>query len=208
MPPAELSATDHAIIEILQREGRTTYADIGSRVGVSATAAHERIKKLEARGVIRGYQAEIDPALVGAGVTAFIFVSQKAGPRGLVEELFADMPWVQECHHVAGEETLLLKVRAESMPALEHLVWEIRALDSVERTRTVVVLATVFENRPVAAATVDAPHARTSSRARWQHRCQARVLRHGALRSAFTPPRSPATPVPGAGVASPGETRP
>ena len=156
MPPAELSATDHAIIEILQREGRTTYADIGSRVGVSATAAHERIKKLEARGVIRGYQAEIDPALVGAGVTAFIFVSQKAGPRGLVEELFADMPWVQECHHVAGEETLLLKVRAESMPALEHLVWEIRALDSVERTRTVVVLATVFENRPVAAATVDA----------------------------------------------------
>ncbi len=157
MPPAELSATDHAIIEILQREGRTTYADIGSRVGVSATAAHERIKKLEARGVIRGYQAEIDPALVRAGVTAFIFVSQKAGPRGLVEELFADMPWVQECHHVAGEETLLLKVRAESMPALEHLVWEIRALDSVERTRTVVVLATVFENRPVAAATVDAP---------------------------------------------------
>jgi Lrp/AsnC family leucine-responsive transcriptional regulator len=112
MPPSELSATDHAIIEILQREGRTTYADIGSRVGVSATAAHERIKKLEARGVIRGYQAEIDPALVGAGVTAFIFVSQKAGPRGLVEELFADMPWVQECHHVAGEETLLLKVRA------------------------------------------------------------------------------------------------
>jgi len=93
MPPAELSATDHAIIEILQREGRTTYADIGSRVGVSATAAHERIKKLEARGVIRGYQAEIDPALVGAGVTAFIFVSQKAGPRSPVEELFADTPW-------------------------------------------------------------------------------------------------------------------
>jgi Lrp/AsnC family leucine-responsive transcriptional regulator len=152
MAGPELSATDRAIIEILQREGRSTYADIGARVGVSATAAHERIKKLEARGVITGYQAAIDPALVGAGVTAFIFVSQVAGPRGTLEELFADMPWVQECHHVAGEETLLLKVRAESMPALEHLVWEIRALDSVERTRTVVVLATVFENRPVAAA--------------------------------------------------------
>src|SRR5436305_11803656 len=155
MAEPELSATDRAIIEILQREGRSTYADIGSRVGVSATAAHERIKKLEARGVIMAYQAAIDPALVGAGVTAFIFVSQQAGPRGHLEQLFADMPWVQECHHVAGEETLLLKVRAQSMPALEHLVWEIRALDSVERTRTVVVLATVFENRPVAAATVD-----------------------------------------------------
>jgi Lrp/AsnC family transcriptional regulator, leucine-responsive regulatory protein len=154
MAKPELSDIDRAIIEILQREGRSTYADIGSRVGVSATAAHERIKKLEARGVITGYQAGIDPALVGAGVTAFVFVSQVAGPRGHLEELFADMPWVQECHHVAGEETLLLKVRAESMPALEHLVWEIRALDSVERTRTVVVLATVFENRPVAAAQV------------------------------------------------------
>jgi Lrp/AsnC family transcriptional regulator, leucine-responsive regulatory protein len=152
MPSSELSDTDRAIIEILQREGRSTYADIGQRVGVSATAAHERIKKLEARGVITGYQAAIDPALVGAGVTAFIFVSQQAGPRGTIEELFSDMPWVEECHHVAGEETLLLKVRAESMPALEHLVWEIRALDSVERTRTVVVLATVFENRPVAPA--------------------------------------------------------
>jgi Lrp/AsnC family transcriptional regulator, leucine-responsive regulatory protein len=91
---------------------------------------------------------------VGAGITAFVFVSQRAGPRGHLEQLFADLPWVQECHHVAGEETLLLKVRAESMPALEHLVWDIRALDSVERTRTVVVLATVFENRPVAAAQV------------------------------------------------------
>jgi len=153
MPPRnELSDTDRAILDILQREGRTTYAEIGSRVGVSATAAHERIKKLEARGVITGYRAAIDPALVGAGVTAFIFVTQQAGPRGHLEGLFADLPWVQECHHVAGEETLLLKVRAESMPALEHLVWEIRALDSVERTRTMVVLATVFENRPVAAA--------------------------------------------------------
>ena len=157
MPSTELSATDRSIIEILQGEGRMTYAEIGSRVGVSATAAHERIKKLEARGVITGYQAAIDPALVGAGVTAFIFVSQQAGPRGTMEELFEDMPWVQECHHVAGEETLLLKVRAESMPALEHLVWEIRALESVERTRTVVVLATVFENRPVAVA-VAQPH--------------------------------------------------
>jgi Lrp/AsnC family leucine-responsive transcriptional regulator len=151
-PRNELSDTDRAILDILQREGRTTYAEIGLRVGVSATAAHERIKKLEARGVIKGYQATLDPTLVGAGVTAFIFVSQQAGPRGHLEELFVDLPWVQECHHVAGDETLLLKVRAESMPALEHLVWDIRALDSVERTRTMVVLATVFENRPVAAA--------------------------------------------------------
>ena len=64
------------------------------------------------------------------------------------------MPWIEECHHIAGEESLLLKVRAESTRALESIIWDIRALDSVERTRTVVVLATVFENRPVAAAQV------------------------------------------------------
>jgi Lrp/AsnC family leucine-responsive transcriptional regulator len=157
MPTVELSPLDRAIIAILQREGRTTYAQIGARVGVSATAAHERIKKLEARGVITGYHAGIDPELVGAGVTAFIFVSQKAGPRGALEELFAGLPWVEECHRVAGEESLLLKVRAESMPALEHLVWEIRALDTVERTKTMIVLATAFEGRPVEPATPESP---------------------------------------------------
>ena len=150
MPVVQLSTLDRAIIAILQREGRTTYAQIGAQVGVSATAAHERIKKLEARGVITGYHAGIDPALVGAGVTAFIFVSQKAGPRGQLEDMFAGRPWVEECHRVAGEESLLLKVRAESTRALEHLIWDIRALESVERTKTVVVLATEFEGRPVA----------------------------------------------------------
>jgi Lrp/AsnC family transcriptional regulator, leucine-responsive regulatory protein len=157
MPTTDLSPLDRAIIAILQREGRTTYAQIGASVGVSATAAHERIKKLEARGVITGYHAAIDPALVGAGVTAFIFVSQQAGPRGELEELFASRPWVEECHRVAGEESLLLKVRAESMPALEHLVWEIRALDSVERTKTMIVLGTAFEGRPVEPAGPESP---------------------------------------------------
>ncbi len=60
------------------------------------------------------------------------------------------MSWVEECHHIAGEESLMLKVRAESTRALEHLIWDIRALESVERTKTVVVLATEFEGRPVA----------------------------------------------------------
>jgi Lrp/AsnC family transcriptional regulator, leucine-responsive regulatory protein len=83
-------------------------------------------------------------------VSAFILVTQIAGPRGSLEEAFEGMPWVEECHHIAGEESLMLKVRAESTRALEHLIWDIRALESVERTKTVVVLATEFEGRPVA----------------------------------------------------------
>ena len=149
----DLNAVDRRIIEILQREGRATYAQIAQQVGLSPAAAHERVKKLEARGVITGYHARVDPALVGAGVTAFIAVSQTAGPRGYLEDVFAGMPWIEELHHVAGEESLLLKVRASSTRALEEIIWEIRALDSVERTKTVIALATVFEARPLAPAT-------------------------------------------------------
>ena len=94
-------------------------------------------------------------------MTAFIFVTQKAGPRGELEGLFAGRPWVEECHRVAGEESLLLKVRAESMPALEHLVWEIRALDSVERTKTMIVLGDGLRGPPGGAG-----HARVADRPR------------------------------------------
>jgi Lrp/AsnC family leucine-responsive transcriptional regulator len=151
----ELNKVDRDIIDILQREGRITFAQIASEVGLSPAAVHERVKKLENRGVITGYYARVEPAEVGVGVTAFISVSQVAGPRGMLEETFERTPWIEECHHVAGEESLLLKVRAESTRALEHIIWEIRALESVERTKTVVVLATAFEGRPVVPATSD-----------------------------------------------------
>jgi Lrp/AsnC family leucine-responsive transcriptional regulator len=145
----ELNPTDRTIVELLQTEGRATFAQIAQAVGLSPAAVHERVKKLEARGVITGYRAAVDPVQVGAGVTAFVLVSETAGPRGRLEDEFARMPWVEECHHIAGEESLLLKVRAESTGVLEHLIWEIRALEPVERTKTIIVLATVFEGRPV-----------------------------------------------------------
>jgi Lrp/AsnC family leucine-responsive transcriptional regulator len=144
----ELNDTDLAIIALLQVEGRATFAQIAQEVGLSPAAVHERVKKLEARGVITGYKAVVDPEKIGAGVTAFVLVTQSARPRGL-EDAFERWPWVEECHNIAGEESMLLKVRAESTRVLEHLIWEIRALDSVERTKTVVVLATEFEGRPV-----------------------------------------------------------
>ena len=148
--PDRLSANDARILDILQRDGRRPYAELGADVGMSGPSAHERVKKLEARGVITGYRASVDPEKLGAGVTAFILVTQIAGPRGSLEDAFESMPWVEECHHIAGEESLMLKVRAESTRALEHLIWDIRALESVERTKTVVVLATEFEGRRVA----------------------------------------------------------
>jgi Lrp/AsnC family leucine-responsive transcriptional regulator len=155
----ELNSTDRAIIAVLQGEGRATYAQIAQQVGLSPAAVHERVRKLETRGVITGYHARIDPAQVGASVTAFISVWQTAGPRGLLEDEFTQIPWIEECHHIAGEESLLLKVRAESTQALENVIWEIRAMESVERTKTVIVLATVFEGQPVVPATLESEQA-------------------------------------------------
>jgi Lrp/AsnC family leucine-responsive transcriptional regulator len=144
-----LNDTDLAIIAVLQGEGRATFAQIAQEVGLSPAAVHERVKKLEARGVITGYKAVVDPEKLGAGVTAFVLVTQSARPRGGLEDAFERWPWVEECHHIAGEESLLLKVRAESTRALEHVLWEIRALESVERTKTIIALTTEFEGRPV-----------------------------------------------------------
>ncbi len=156
MSTKELNDTDRAIIAHLQGEGRATFAHIAQQVGLSPAAVHERVKKLESRGVITGYRAVVDPEMVGSAVTAFIMVTQAAGPRSELEGAFEAMSWVEECHHIAGEESLMLKVRAESMRALEHLIWEIRALASVERTKSVIVLGTEFEGRPVTPAALDA----------------------------------------------------
>ena len=148
-----LDDIDWSIIEILQKEGRATYAQIAQTVGLSPAAVHERVKKLERAGVIAGYRAVVDPVQVGAGVTAFVMVTQRAAARDPLEVAFGAMPWIEECHHIAGDESLMLKVRAESMRALEHLIWEIRALETVERTKTVIVLGTEFEGRPISPAT-------------------------------------------------------
>ena len=145
-----LDAIDREILGELERDGRISWQELGRRVRLSPNATGDRVRRLERRGIITGYRAVVDPEKVGAGVSAFILVTQIAGPRGSLEEAFEGMPWVEECHHIAGEESLMLKVRAESTRALEHLIWDIRALESVERTKTVVVLATEFEGRPVA----------------------------------------------------------
>jgi Lrp/AsnC family leucine-responsive transcriptional regulator len=84
---------DAKIIDILQRDGRTSYAEIGAEVGMSGPSAHERVKKLEARGILRGYMAQVDPAAVGLGVLAFMWVSQAPGSiADDITEDFADIP--------------------------------------------------------------------------------------------------------------------
>ncbi len=148
--PDRPDAVDGQILQFLQREGRASYAEVGARVGMSAPSAHERAKKLEARGVIRGYAALVDPVALGLGVLAFMFVRQAPGTvvTDLTED-FAAIPEIEECHHVAGEADYLLKVRAPDTRNLERILRAIQTMPSVFATETQVVFSTPFERRPL-----------------------------------------------------------
>ncbi|HMA79734.1 MAG TPA: Lrp/AsnC family transcriptional regulator [Candidatus Binatia bacterium] len=139
---------DLKILYILQTDGRRRLADIADEVDLSAPAVMERVKKLEASGVIRGYQALIDGKKVGKDITAFIGVS--IGNQRDMERFANQMMRyrdVLECHHVTGDESFILKVRLANTAALEKLLAEIRSVEGVTRTVTKVVLSTAKEGQ-------------------------------------------------------------
>jgi len=143
-----LDQIDLKILYILQNDGRRRLADIAEDVDLSAPAVMERVKKLEASGVIRGYHALVDAKKVGKDITAFIGVS--IGHQGDMEKFAAQMMRyrdVLECHHVTGDESFILKVKSANTNALEKLLAAIRSVDGVTRTVTKVVLSTAKEGQ-------------------------------------------------------------
>jgi Lrp/AsnC family leucine-responsive transcriptional regulator len=143
-----LDQIDLKILYILQNDGRRRLADIADEVELSAPAVMERVKKLEASGVIRGYQALVDGKKVGKDITAFIGVS--VGSQRDMDKFAAQMMGyrdVLECHHVTGDESFILKVKSANTGALEKLLGEIRSVDGVTRTVTKVVLSTAKEGQ-------------------------------------------------------------
>lgn len=131
---------DRKILNIIQQDGRIASAEIARQVGLAPSAVHERLKKLEERGVVRGYNACIDPKKVGFGLIAFVFVRTNECGDG-TDELLATIPEVLEVHDVAGEDSYLLKVRASDPEDLALLLREkLKAIPSVISTRTTVVL--------------------------------------------------------------------
>jgi Lrp/AsnC family leucine-responsive transcriptional regulator len=144
-----LSLNDAKILEILQRDGRRPYAEVGAEVGISGPSAYERIKKLETRGIIRGYAAQVDPRAVGLGILAFTWITQ--APGTMATDLtgdFALIPEIEECHHVAGEADYLLKIRARDTRDLERVLHAVQTTHDVFTTETDVVFSTAFERRP------------------------------------------------------------
>lgn len=144
-----LEDTDGRIVGLLCRDGRMSYTDLARETGLSVSAAHQRVRRLEQRGVIRRYAAVVDPAAVGLPLTAFVALSpiDPAAPDDVPAQL-ADVAEVESCHSVAGTESYLLMVRVASPTALERLLAELRSRCGMA-TRTTVVLSTPFEGRPL-----------------------------------------------------------
>lgn len=143
----ELDDTDRHILALVQKDASLAQAEIGKQVGLSTAAVHERVKKLEAAGVIRRWTAVVDPVAVGAQVCAFVevFFEHPRFEKGFLERV-KKLEAVQECHHITGEFSLLLKVRVADMSSLQVLLLEqLSGQEGVRQTRTVMVLSTVKE---------------------------------------------------------------
>ena len=144
-----LDERDLEIVTALREDARATYADIAARVGLSASSVHERVRKLEASGVITAYRAVVDPEAMGLFVTALVAVTplDPQQPDDLPHRLL-DLPEVEDCLSVAGEANYILKVRTRSTNHLEELIRRLREKAGVS-TRTTIVLSIPFEGRPV-----------------------------------------------------------
>ena len=143
-----LDQIDLKILFILQNNGRSRLADIAGKVELSTPAVMERVKKLEAGGVIKGYQALVDAKKVGKDIAAFIGVS--IGHQRDIDGFAAQMLRYQdvlECHHVTGDESFILKVKSANTGSLEKLLGEIRSVEGVTRTVTKIVLSTAKESQ-------------------------------------------------------------
>lgn len=156
----DLDAFDRKILSVLVRDANVSYADLGERIGLSAPAVHERVKRMRRTGVIRQTSVLLDPAAVGKPLLAFVHVDVRGWCNTPEVLAIAELPEVEEVHSVAGDTGMLLKVRTENSYALEGLLARIYDVPGVVTTRSYIVLSAHME-RPVQPETTrdwPAPH--------------------------------------------------
>jgi Lrp/AsnC family leucine-responsive transcriptional regulator len=139
-----LDDLDRKALSAVLANARISWADLAQHLGLSAPAAADRIRRLEERGVIRGYTARLDAESLGLSLTAFVAVTlDKPAHRGPFLKRVEKMPEIAECHHIAGDDDYLLKVHCGGTRDLDRLLSEeLKALPGVVRTRTTIVLST------------------------------------------------------------------
>jgi Lrp/AsnC family leucine-responsive transcriptional regulator len=154
-----INEIDAQILTILQQNARTSHAEIARTVSLAPSAVLERVRKLEARGVIKGYVAEIDPDALDLRMLAFVAVRTTDRPGDMrVAHAIAAVPEVLEVHHVAGDDCLFLKIRVRDAAHLSQILRDgLGAIDGIRSTKTTIVLETVKEDCRLA---IDPPAAR------------------------------------------------
>lgn len=143
-----MDAKDRKILALLEADGRMGFAEIGDRVGLAASSVHDRVRKLERQGLIRGYRADIDLERAGLPITAIVSLALSPSSPPDIPSMIAEFPLVQSCYSVAGDNSYALFVRAPSTTDLEELLDALRAKLEVT-TRATIVLSTPFEGRPL-----------------------------------------------------------
>lgn len=144
-----MDSTDRRIVDLLRGNARLSYAELARQIGLSGPAVHERVGKLESAGIIIAYRAAVDPDAVGLGVTAFIGIVQAADSE--IDDIVASMselPDIESCYFLAGNESFLLKVRVATIAELERLIVQLNRIPGIAATRTTIALSTKWEGRP------------------------------------------------------------
>ena len=146
---ARYDQIDRQVLELLQTDGRMSFADLAKRVGLSAPAVAERVRRLEEQGVITGYGARVDAAKLGYPLRAFVRIGPSGGPVDELEAFTAKRPEIVACHNITGGECFIVEAVADSMATLKDLIDELRHHGT---TITNVVLETVVAHRAVVPA--------------------------------------------------------
>lgn len=133
-----IDGTAWQLLEVLQQDGRLSYAELGRRVGMSLSAVAERIKRLEDAGVITGYHARVNPEALGLPLTALVGLKLPASQYKRFLEQAEELPEVRECHHITGDDAFIIKVQVSSMAKLEETIGK---LSRFGQTRTSVIMS-------------------------------------------------------------------
>lgn len=147
MPAENLDSIDRALLGLLLQDAGQSYAALGKAVGLSAGAAHERVRKLRERGVIRRTTVDVDPSALGLDVLAYVMVESSAW-MGDSAEAFAAIAEIEEAHVIAGSASVLVKVRTSTTVRLQDVLRRLYAIDGVSGTQATVSLETFFERPP------------------------------------------------------------
>lgn len=146
-----LDDIDRALLQVLQKDGQTSYAELGSFVGLSASAVNDRLKRLKNKGVLLRITAEVSPAALGREFLVFLLV--ELGDLKQEAEFLNRMrtrPEVLECHHVAGDYSYLLKLRLTGTGHLERFLSEqVKSVDGIQRTHSIIALSSTKETREI-----------------------------------------------------------